>query len=144
MQTDAQILQLIKTAYPSLTSSERASLGDQVIANTISTDLTQCVPTMIGPGAVLNALGPAAGAAVMAGIQAAAGTNMSNPLYWGLQVLLAGNLDVSLAATQSELQALVSMGTMTQAQMNTLVTLSAVPDSVSVNDVSRVLNENGY
>lgn len=141
--TDAQILALIQTAYPGLTSAIRATIGDTAIAAQISIGLAQQVSTKIGEGDVLNALGPVAGASLLGAMQTSATSN-TTPEYWGLRLLAAGTLDVSLPSTRGQFSALVAAGAMTAAQESALIALCTVPMIISQPDVSRILNDGGY
>jgi hypothetical protein len=141
--TDTQILSLIQAAYPGLTKETRETIGDVAIAAQISVGLTKQVTTRIGIGNVLQALDPVDGAVVLGAMESAASANTS-PLYWGLMLLNKGILDISLSATQAQLAALVTDGLMTSTQAAAIIALCTVPDSISYNRVSNVLNANGY
>lgn len=76
--------------------------------------------TNTGPGSIMDALGPSEGAALLDTIKASTDPVMR----WGLQVVETGKLDIGLASTRSQLDALVTAGVLTSAQRDTLFSLS--------------------
>lgn len=76
--------------------------------------------TYVGPGSIMDALGPSEGAALLDVIKASTDPVMR----WGLQVVETGKLDIGLASTRAQLDALVTAGVLTSAQRDTLFALS--------------------
>lgn len=107
------------------------------IAAALSVGRTKLVPTNIGFGKVLDALGPVDGAAVLDTLEAAKASN--RPLYWAWNLLEKGELDVSLDSTRAQIDALAGAGAMTQAQADALKALAVQPDTVSATDVMNAL-----
>lgn len=76
--------------------------------------------TEAGVGTVLDVLGPSAGAALLDVLK-----NASDPvLRWGMHILERGQLDISLASTRAQLDALTQAGVMSEPQKNALFALS--------------------
>ena len=68
--------------------------------------------TYVGPGSIMAALGPTEGAALLDTIKASTDPVMR----WGLQVVETGKLDIGLASTRAQIDALVVAGALTSAQ----------------------------
>jgi hypothetical protein len=68
----------------------------------------------------MAALGPTEGAALLDTIKASTDPVMR----WGLQVVETGKLDIGLASTRAQIDALVVAGALTSAQRDTLFALS--------------------
>lgn len=111
---------------------------DAALAASLSIGRTRCVPTLIGMGQVMEALGPTAGAAVLDALNTA--KNDYRPLYWAWGLLEKGLLDVGSPATQAQINALAGAGLMTPAQATTLIGLSSQSDPVQIAAVSDILN----
>lgn len=77
-------------------------------------------PTQVGPGTIMNTLGPTDGAALLDTIQASTDPVMK----WGLQVVETGKLDISLQSTRAQLDSLVTAGVLTAGQRDELFALS--------------------
>lgn len=77
-------------------------------------------PTQVGPGTIMNTLGPTDGADLLDTIQASTDPVMK----WGLQVVEMGKLDISLQATRAQLDGLVTAGELTVEQRDELFALS--------------------
>ena len=107
------------------------------IAAALSVGRTKLVPTPIGFGKVLDALGPVDGATVLDTLDAAKATN--RPLFWAWTLLERGELDVSLASTRAQIDALAGAGAMTTAQADALKNLAVQDDPVTVHDVALAL-----
>ena len=76
--------------------------------------------TYVGPGSIMAALGLTEGAALLDTIKASTDPVMR----WGLQVVETGKLDIGLASTRAQIDALVVAGALTSAQRDTLFALS--------------------
>jgi hypothetical protein len=76
--------------------------------------------TYVGPGSIMAVLGPTEGAALLDTIKASTDPVMR----WGLQVVETGKLDIGLASTRAQIDALVVAGALTSAQRDTLFALS--------------------
>jgi len=76
--------------------------------------------TEAGVGTVLDVLGPSAGAALLDVLK-----NATDPvLRWGMHILERGQLDISLASTRAQLEALTQAGVMSEPQKDALFALS--------------------
>lgn len=76
--------------------------------------------TEAGVGTVLDVLGPSAGAALLDVLE-----NATDPvLRWGMHILERGQLDISMASTRAQLDALTQAGVMSEPQKNALFALS--------------------
>jgi hypothetical protein len=76
--------------------------------------------TEVGPGTIMDALGPAAGAGLLETISASTDPVMK----WGLRVVETGKLNIGLASTRAQLEALVTAGALTSQQRDALFALS--------------------
>ena len=111
--------------------------NDPAMAAVINVNRTAVVSRLGGIGAVLEALGATAGAALLDSLTAQAATDSA--VKWALVLLNAGNLDFGLASTRQMIQTLITDVPTQTALLN----IAALPDPVSVNDVSDVLNAAG-
>ena len=103
------------------------------LAAILSVGRTKLVERNIGYGTVLDTLGADAGAAFLDGLTALAAN--SSPVKWALKLLDRGELNIGAAATQSQLDALVTAGVMPQAVADALKVLAIVDDPYSIQDV---------
>ena len=103
------------------------------IATILSTGRTKVVDLNIGYGTVLEVLGAEAGSAFLDGLTALAAN--SSPVKWALKLLDRGELNIGAAATQSQLDALVTAGVVPQAVADALKGLAIVDDPYSIQDV---------
>ncbi len=103
------------------------------LAALLSVGRTKVIDYSIGYGTVLEVLGAEAGSAFLDGLTALAAT--SSPVKWALKLLDRGELNIGAAATQSQLDALVTAGVMPQAVADTLKGLAIVDDPYSIQDV---------
>jgi len=125
-----------------------AARADQDLAASLSVGLVQTVPTRIGPGAVLTALGAVSGAALLDAMTALAAT--VSPIKWGLALLNAGTFDVGNPVSIGMINLLVTggtigsvtipAGTVTQETATTLLALAVVPAPIATAQVSAILN----
>ncbi len=99
------------------------------IAAALSVGRTKIVSKQIGFGSVLDALGPIDGATVLDILSAAKDTN--RPLFWAWNLLERGELDVGMASTRAQIDALAAAGAMTTAQADALKALAVQPDTVT-------------
>ena len=123
------LLAEIQAAFPELTAANR---DDGAIATALSVGRTKVDTHMCSIGTVLNALGPASGAALLDSLQSMATTNSA--VKWALVMVEAGTLDLGLDSTRSMITALVP-----EPARSILLNLAVVPDQVSVYDVSKAL-----
>lgn len=79
-------------------------------------------PTKIGAGGIMDTLGAEIGAALLDQIVALAATN--SVIKWGLRVMESPGLDLSLQTTRQQIDGLVSVGLITEAQKELLLALS--------------------
>lgn len=103
------------------------------LAAILSVGRTKLIERNVGYGTVMEALGADNGAAFLDGLTAVAAT--SSPVKWALKLLDRGELNIGAAATQSQLDALVTAGVMPQAVADALKGLAIVDDPYSIQDV---------
>lgn len=113
-----------------------AHRDDGAIAAALSTGRTKIVSRLIGFGTILDALGPAQGAAVLDALEAI-GAQVS-AVKWGMRLLEASNLDIGLPSVRGQIDALVGVA-LTEEQAATLKALAVQADPVSSTDVARAL-----
>jgi hypothetical protein len=78
--------------------------------------------TRIGIGAILDALGPSAGAQLLDALETLAETQPV--IRWGLELIRGPGLDLSRPSARSQLATLVAGGIMTQSEADALLALS--------------------
>lgn len=135
----------------SLTTAEinLANIRDDAdLAASLSVGLTTTVSKLIGPGAVMNALGAANGAAFLDAMTSLSST--ISAIKWGLALLNAGVFDVGDPTSIAIINLLVSGGTLgsatiaantiSQATATALLNLAVAPLTISVDQVSNILN----
>jgi hypothetical protein len=112
-----------KVAEPDL-----AGLGDWEVAQVLNApdpslpEIVTQEKTLVGPAAIMDALGPVAGAEFLNAIQAA---SLSEPvLYWGLHEITNGGLDVSRANVRQQILGLQQTGLLTEVQSAALLALA--------------------
>lgn len=90
--------------------------------------------TELGVGTILDVFGPSAGAALLDVLK-----NSTDPaIRWGMHIVERGQLDVSLASTRAQLDALTQTGVITDTQRDALFALSRRerhPSWAEVNDM---------
>ncbi|WP_321913600.1 hypothetical protein [Paraburkholderia sp. J11-2] len=146
-----QQAELQALAGRSLTSAEITLAGnrdDAGLAASLSFGLTQVVSKRIGAGSVLDALGAVSGAAFLDAMDSLSST--VSAIKWGLSLLNSGNFDVGSATSIGIVNTLVSGGTLgavtipantiSQATATALLNLAVVPLTISVDQVSNILN----
>jgi hypothetical protein len=121
---------------------------DADLAASLSVGLTQTVSTKIGIGGVLNALGAANGAAFLDAMNSLAST--VSAIKYGIQLLDASQFDMGDPTSISVINLLVTGGTLgaetiaantiPQTTATALLNLAIVPTSISVAQVSNILN----
>jgi len=123
-----------------LSSPDMQGLPDWEAANKLNqSDATLPViiewkTTSIGPGSIMDALGPTEGAALLDVIKASTDPVMR----WGLQVVETGKLDIGLASTRAQIDALVAAGALTSDQRDTLFALSKTERHPSWSEANNV------
>lgn len=100
---------------PDWEAADRLNQPDQTLPVIVTWQKTE-----VGPGTIMNALGPADGAALLDTIKASTDPVMK----WGLQVVETGKLDISLQSTRAQLDSLVTAGVLTTSQRDSLFALS--------------------
>lgn len=85
-------------------------------------EVTEWRKTSIGPGMVMAILGADAGAALLDTLERLGATNRS--VRWAMQVILRGELDLSLAESRAQLDALAAAGALDAAQAEKLKAFS--------------------
>lgn len=103
------------------------------MAALLSVGRTKVIDYSIGYGTVLEALGADNGAKFLDQLTALAET--SSPVKWALKLLDRGELNIGSPATQAQLDALASVGVISQAVSDALKGLAIVPDPYSIQDV---------
>lgn len=121
---------------------------DADLAASLSSGLTQTVSTKVGIGAVLNALGAASGAAFLDAMESLGST--VSAIKWGLVLLNNSDFDVGDPTSIGIINTLVTGGTIgtatisantiPQATATALLNLAVVPLTISVAQVSNILN----
>lgn len=106
------------------------------LARILSVGRTKLIERNVGYGTVMDTLGADNGAAFLDGLTAVAAN--SSPVKWALKLLDRGELNIGAAATQAQLDALVTAGVMPQAVADTLKALALVPDVVTPQEVQEV------
>lgn len=114
-----------------------AARNDAAIATALSDGRMRIESKKIGVGTVMDCLGPVDGAAVLDALDALRA--VSSPIKWAWLLLERGELDIGLPSVRSQIDMLVPAA-MTAAQAEALKALALLPDPVSVNAVSEVLN----
>lgn len=125
------LLAEIQAAFPDLSNRD-----DGLIAATLSQGRTKIVSRQIGIGTILDALGPTDGAAVLDALDAL--RTQSSIIKWAWHLLDRGELDIGLASTRAQIDALVP-GVFTQVQADALKALAVAPDVVTPQDVAKAL-----
>lgn len=105
-----------------------AARDTQAIADALSAGRTRLMPTPIGFGRVLEALGPVDGATVLDTLDAIKASNP--PLKWAWHLLERGELDVALASVRGQIDLLALGGALTTAQAVALKALAETPDPI--------------
>ncbi len=94
-------------------------------------------PTQIGIGAVLDALGPEAGAALLDALTTLA---IAQPVIrWGLRLIEDGRFDLSRPSARDQLSRFVTAGVVQQAEADALLALSRVERHPSWAEASGIL-----
>lgn len=78
--------------------------------------------TKVGIGAILDVLGPAAGATFLDALETLAKTQAV--VRWGLELIRSDGLDLSRPSARSQLATLVAGGTLNQTEADALLALS--------------------
>ena len=78
--------------------------------------------TLVGAAAIMDALGPVAGANFLDAIQAA--SSLNPVLRWGLHEIITGGLDVSRANVRLQIEGLQQTGLLTEVQSAALLALA--------------------
>jgi len=107
------------------------------LAAILSVGRTKLIERNVGYGTVMDTLGADNGAAFLDGLTAVAAT--SSPVKWALKLLDRGELNIGAAATQSQLDALVTAGVMPQAVADALKGLAVSPDEITASQVQQAL-----
>ena len=116
------------------TPAQLAPRNDVAIAAIVNTGRTAVVSNLCGYGAVLEALGPTNGAALLDSLNAQAASN--SVVKYALQLLDKDKLDFGLPSTRQTIQTLITDPTAQAA----LLGLGQAPDPVDVGEVSDILN----
>jgi hypothetical protein len=117
---------MVQTLEERLAAPDMQGLPDWEAANKLNAPdptlpaIIEWQTTYVGPGSIMDALGPTEGAALLDVIKASTDPVMR----WGLQVVETGKLDIGLASSRAQLDALVTAGVLTSAQRDTLFSLS--------------------
>lgn len=111
-------------ALPDWAAADRLNAPDPNLPPRIT-----LAPTRIGPGTVMAALGPSAGAALLDSLTALAA--QSRPIHWALTVIMRGELDLNVAGARDQVDQLAAAGVLTSAQASTLKALAEVREAQS-------------
>ena len=110
---------------------------DAQIAAALSEGRTKLVPTEIGAGTILAALGDGGGAFLDALVEI--GTVNRN-VYWTMDLIRQGRLRIDLPATRAGMQGLAEAVPALAPAVQALLTLGYEPDPIALDDVSNALN----
>lgn len=122
---DAQFAALVK---------DRNDVG---VAAALSEGRTKLVPTEIGSGTILAALGDGGGAFL--DTMVAIGESNRN-VYWTMDLIRQGRLRIDLPATRAGMQGLAAAIPSLAPAVQALLTLGYEPDPIDVGAVSAALN----
>ena len=111
--------------------------NDPAVADIVNANRTTVVTRLGGIGAVMEALGPTAGAALLDSLTVLSASNSA--VKWAMVLLNNATLDFGLSSTRTMIQQVVTDVPTQTALLN----IASVPDLVSVNDISNVLNAAG-
>ncbi len=114
-----------------------ASRDSEAIAAAVSVGRVRIVRRLGGIGTIMEALGPAAGAAVLDQLDALKAGNSA--LKWGWLLLERGELDFGSAATRAMIDGLVTAGAMPGNVGAAIKALAEQPDPVDELDVRRAI-----
>jgi hypothetical protein len=127
------LLEEIRAAFPGLTPETR---DDGAIAAALSVGRTKIQSRMIGIGTILATLGDAGGA-FLDGLVAMGAADRS--VYWTMELIKAGTLDVGMQATRDKATAIAEANPTIAPAVQALLALGVVPDTVSPQGVSKAL-----
>lgn len=114
-----------------------AERRDAQIAAALSVGRTKLVPTEIGAGTILAALGEGGGAFLDALVEI--GTVNRN-VYWTMDLIRQGRLRIDLPATRAGMQGLAAAVPSLAPAVTALLTLGYESDPIDVGAVSAALN----
>jgi len=113
-------------------------LGDHgALADALSVGRTRLETRMIGIGAVLEAIGPEGGAALLDTLSALSAQN--SVIKWAMHLLDKGELDVSLASTRAQLDGMAEAGILSPDDADAIKVLAVVPDVITSQMVSAAM-----
>ena len=138
--TPDQQATLESIAGRALTEAEIALAEDRVdnrLAESLSVGRVRIAPKEIGIGTMLAALAPNGGA-FMDGLIALGETDRN--VYWAVDLIKQGKLDVGMAATREQVLALAAEHPELASAATSLLALAEVPDVIPAARVSEVLN----
>ena len=137
--THEQLLALIdaRAATDPVFAEDVTERRDAQIAAALSEGRTKLVPTEIGSGTILAALGEGGGAFLDALVEI--GTVNRN-VYWTMDLIRQGRLRIDLPATRAGMQGLAAAVPSLAPAVQALLTLGYEPDPISVDAVSAALN----
>lgn len=137
--TPAEILAAIdaRAAVDAQFAEHVAARRDAQIAAALSEGRTKLVPTEIGSGTILAALGEGGGAFLDALV--AIGESNRN-VYWTMDLIRQGRLRIDLPATRAGMQGLAAAVPSLAPAVQALLTLGYEPDPIALDDVSNALN----
>lgn len=111
--------------------------NDVGVAAALSEGRTKLVPTEIGSGTILAALGEGGGAFLDALV--AIGEANRN-VYWTMDLIRQGRLRIDLPATRAGMQGLAAAVPSLAPAVQALLTLGYESDPIALDDVSNALN----
>lgn len=113
-----------------------AARNETAIAELLSVGRTKTISKEIGIGTVLATLGPAGGPFLDGMVQL--GTVDSN-VKWAMKLLENASLDIGMAATRAQMQALADGDANIAPAVGLLLDLAVIPDPVSAYEVAVAL-----
>lgn len=114
-----------------------AERRDAQIAAALSVGRTKLVPTEIGAGTILAALGEGGGAFLDALVEIGA---VNRNVYWTMDLIRQGRLRIDLPATRAGMQGLAAAVPSLAPAVTALLTLGYESDPIDVGAVSAALN----
>lgn len=137
--TQQELLAMIDTraAVDQVFAEHVAERRDAQIAAALSEGRTKLVPTEIGSGTILAALGDGGGAFLDALVEIGA---VNRSVYWTMDLIRQGRLRIDLPATRAGMQGLAAAVPSLAPAVQALLTLGYEPDPIDVGAVSAALN----
>ena len=125
------------TLYNEILASKLPLDDHGALADALSVGRTRLQTRMIGIGAVLEALGPERGAALLDTLEGLSQAN--SVIKWAMHLLDKGELDVSLPSTRAQLDGMAQTGILSPDDAEAIKALAVVPDVITSQMVSAAM-----